>query len=63
MTLAYDYARCNGTEEDLCRTCRRREPGHAFYQAYMAPPIKRGNCEMYIMPRKRTEHQEGKKDD
>lgn len=50
--LPYDYARCSGTTHPTCQMCRRREPGRAEWQSYIAAPIDMlsGLCSHYIGP-------------
>lgn len=52
QTLPYDYARCAGTAHTNCDLCRRRDPGNAFAQSYIAPPIDvmTGECGSFIEP-------------
>lgn len=46
--LPFDYARCNGTTADLCKTCRRREPGHPKWQPFIAPSATSDGCKNHI---------------
>lgn len=56
-TLPFDYARCNGTQHDTCKDCRRKEPGHPTYQSYMSPPITQdGACRYRIAPVTTTQY-------
>lgn len=48
MTLPYDVARCKGLRDDLCDTCRRREPGSPDRQVYIGPQWDKGKCVNYI---------------
>jgi AAA+ ATPase superfamily predicted ATPase len=48
--LPFDYARCPGTTDPKCETCRRKEPGHPTWQSYITPRIAGGTCENYIKP-------------
>jgi len=48
MTLPYDVARCKGLRDDLCDTCRRREPGSPDRQVYIGPQWDKGKCPNYI---------------
>ena len=44
MTLPYDIARCPGTDDPRCASCRRREPGRPEWQTYIAPRITNAGC-------------------
>ncbi len=48
--LPFDYARCPGTTDEKCETCRRKEPGHPTWQTFIAPSIANGTCWNYIKP-------------
>jgi hypothetical protein len=51
MTLPYDISRCSGTDNDLCKSCRRTEPGCEYRQSFFrVPPIDEnsGECAMLI---------------
>ena len=51
MNLPYDYARCTGTTQEICQTCRRTEPGHPTRQSFFSfAPAADGTCEHYIAP-------------
>ena len=57
MTLPYDYARCQGVNEEGhwregCEDClRRTSPGREQYQPYMMPPVLVVfECEQRIAP-------------
>lgn len=54
MKLPHDYARCHGADVPECSDCRRREPGRAEWQAYIAPQPVDGRCDYYIPPQYRT---------
>lgn len=49
MGLPFDYARCMGTLDPLCETCRRKEQGHDEYQWFIAPEMNKGKCEYRIV--------------
>lgn len=44
MTLPFDIARCPGTEAEVCRDCRRREPGDVIQWKIMPPVEFEGEC-------------------
>lgn len=47
-TLPYDVARCAGTTDPLCQTCRRREPGKRDWQRQIAPAMDARGCANHI---------------
>jgi hypothetical protein len=52
-TLPYDIARCMGVSgADACEYCRRKEPGRAEQQVYIAPEwTEASGCPKAIQPR------------
>ena len=63
--LPFDFHRCAGQAvvtdtpnsnkkqlslEPVCNDCRRREPGHATRQIYIAPAVNYGKCDNKIEP-------------
>lgn len=57
MTLPYDIARCFGTTDELCKKCRRREPGDPVVQWYVNPAIEGGQCENFIEIKCEAKHE------
>lgn len=50
MTLPFDIARCPGMTAAQCQTCRRREPGRDYWQAYISPAWAIQGCPNFIPP-------------
>lgn len=58
-TLPFDIERCPGNTSELCKTCRRKEPGCPHWQSYGPATAADGKCHKYIAPepKGRNEHQ------